>query len=181
MKRPSPGLRFRRGPGGMAAAGLALLMGASGVGCGPTGREAPRDSDKRWEESSDRDRRAKKKAQSEKEKLDMRQQIDTLARSFAHQTAAADRDRLDRVEETETVSFPVLSYDGSWGWVLLNGGAASGIRREQRLDIYRGDIWVARIRVADVRDRVSGAWVEELRAGWAPAPGDRALGEQRNR
>ncbi len=115
-----------------------------------------------------------------KEVLDLREQIRTLTVSLARREAGRDRDRFD-AETADGEAFRVRSYDAALGWLILDAGAGSGAAIGQVYDIYRGERWVARVRTADVRERVAGAWVEEVKTGWTPEPGDRAVRERRKR
>ena len=156
--------------------GIACLWLASAAGCRDTGRMDPAAE----VEVGRSDAAARKSALREKEVLDLREQIGTLALSLAHRAADEDYARFDAVPGNAE-EFRVRAHDAEMGWVILDAGAGSGVAPGQRFDIYRGERWVARVRTADVRQRVAGAWVEEVKTGWTPEPGDRAVRERRKR
>ncbi len=130
------------------------------------------------------DAEARAAAEAEKEMLDLSGRVARLTRSLADAEARADRAPGGEglPDESPAEGRAVLGYDGRLGLTVLAGGAGSGIRRGDVLDVFRDGAWVARVRATDVRAEVTGARVEEIRPGWAPRAGDRAVaGEQRRR
>lgn len=129
----------------------------------------------------DADRGAYKTARRLQEVLDLRGRVDRLAASLADAEARADRGALGAARAGGGT---VLAVDDRLGLVVFSGGAGSGRRRGQVMEVERDGMWVARVRVVEVRPEVSGARVESVRPGWAPQPGDRVdadAGEQRER
>lgn len=70
---------------------------------------------------------------------------------------------------------PVRAAREALKMVVLGAGAQDGMRPGLVYDVMRREIWVARVRVLDVRDRVAGAVVEQGKSSGFPRAGDRAV------
>lgn len=70
---------------------------------------------------------------------------------------------------------PVRAASEALKMVVLGAGARQGMRPGLVYDVVRRGIWVARVRVLDVRDRVAGAVVEQGTSSGFPRAGDRAV------
>ncbi len=77
-----------------------------------------------------------------------------------------ERERMDRLR--------VIAAEQTLGLVALDGGSSDGLPVGIRFSVVRGDRVIAAVRVVDVRDRISGAVVEEGWQAW-PEPGDRLV------
>ena len=69
----------------------------------------------------------------------------------------------------------VLERDPGTGLVALDAGKVDGLAPQMRLEIFREDEYIARVRVVEVRDHLSGALIEEMLGEEVPAKGDRAI------
>lgn len=69
----------------------------------------------------------------------------------------------------------VAAADETRGLVALGGGWREGLRPGMAVAIVRGDELIARARVVQVRERLTGARVETIAGGRFPAAGDRAV------
>ncbi len=61
------------------------------------------------------------------------------------------------------------------GLVVLDGGAAAGLRAGMTMQVLRGSNPVARIRLVDVRERISGAVIDEAGRAERPMKDDAAV------
>ncbi len=88
-------------------------------------------------------------------------------------------ERLPEAESAEVDLAPagwrVLDASRELGLVALDAGARSGLRAGLSVAVVRDGAVIARARIVEVRERVSGARVEALAAGRFPDAGDRAV------
>jgi len=59
--------------------------------------------------------------------------------------------------------------------VALDIGREHGVKAGMKFSLVRDGAWVGRVRILDVRARVSGALVEETKPGESPKAGDRLM------
>jgi len=132
---------------------------------------------------------AKENVQVEKEVLDLREKVSTLTRLLEECRQDADRYRI-RLESVMRSGGPVtvasgprdpvaavavLDVEPAAGFVALDVGAESGVKPGHVYHVFRGDHWIARVRVRDVRETIAGAVVEKSGLNEAPQAGDRAV------
>lgn len=121
------------------------------------------------------------------EARDLREQVRTLTVSLAAARAELDvlRARAEagawRAAEAATPaaaltreSLGVVEANAAMELVVLDAGARDGVRSGMALSILRGDTVLARARVVDVRESISGALVERVEEEF-PKAGDRAV------
>jgi hypothetical protein len=118
-----------------------------------------------------------RKEAAEQECLDLREQVRTLTRLL--EEARIEGKRLQAVDRSPGAaaatagSARVVAVDPRGRWVAVDAGSGTGIRPGMELHVMRGDLWIARVRVEEARERLSGAVIEEVRKNDAPVPGDR--------
>jgi hypothetical protein len=67
------------------------------------------------------------------------------------------------------------------GYVAFDAGSRDGLRAGMVLNVVRGETVIARVRVTDVKEKVTGATVEATSEGVFPEAGDRVvLGRSRD-
>jgi hypothetical protein len=69
----------------------------------------------------------------------------------------------------------VADASGDLSLVALDIGREHGVKAGMQFSLVRDGAWLARVRVLDVRARVSGAVVEEVKTGESPRAGDRLM------
>ncbi len=82
---------------------------------------------------------------------------------------AADADVLMREE------IRIVDVNPALRMVVLNAGAAKGMKPGMAFTVLRGEQVVAGLRVVDVREHVSGAVMEKVKRGRWPEKGDRIV------
>lgn len=87
----------------------------------------------------------------------------------AGQTETAGRDALDVVEWT------VVDVNRGLNMVVFDGGAIRGVKPGLRFKIVRDRKSLATARAVDVREKISGALIEEVGGDAYPQKGDRVL------
>lgn len=123
-----------------------------------------------------------------KEKLDLQTQVASLSSSLALLQAELDRQRAQRDADSMGPPLSVGLEDGRTLFdarvadandrlhmIVLDVGRQHGVRHGTAFSVVRGGIQIGRVRVLDVRDTVSGAWVEETLAENFPQKGDRLI------
>lgn len=114
---------------------------------------------------------------AEQECLDLREKVRTLTRLLEEARSEADRLREGArgagAAAEAAGSARVVAVDPQGRWVAVDAGSGTGIRPGMELHVMRGDVWIARVRVEEARERLSGAAIEEVRKNDAPVPGDR--------
>lgn len=112
------------------------------------------------------------------------ERIRRLSVALAEAQAALDRNEVRRAQALEAsvprpVDAPVearlVDVNPELGLVVLDRGARQGVRYGLALTVLRDRRRVARVRVVDVRENVSGAAIEEIARGDHPQTGDRAV------
>lgn len=109
--------------------------------------------------------------------LDLREQVRTLtrlleeARSELKRVRGADSDAGKAAEAASSAR--VVAVDPKGRWIAVDAGTETGIRPGMELHVMRGEVWIARVRVEEARERLSGAAIEEVRKNDAPVAGDR--------
>ncbi len=122
----------------------------------------------------------------EKENLDLRKQIHTLTDSLALEKARGDHWAVlaQRQDHTATGTVagtmrlaPVvlLEVDRERMLAVIEAGQEDGVRSGMLFRVAEGRGAGARLRVVDVRPRVSGATIEYVETGSYPEAGDRAI------
>ena len=69
----------------------------------------------------------------------------------------------------------VVDVNEDLGYVVFDAGSRDGIRAGMVLSVVRDDKVVARVRASDVKEKLTGASVEETEAGSYPQAGDRMV------
>lgn len=120
-----------------------------------------------------------------REELDaVRAERDRLLERLASERLQADRWTIvaTPLPDAEPVSadvapdgWKVLDGNRDLGLIAIDAGRREGIRPGLALAIVRSGAVVARARVVEVRERISGARVEALAGGSFPDAGDRAV------
>jgi hypothetical protein len=118
------------------------------------------------------------------ELADVRAERDELLARLAGERFETDRwtvapERLPEAESAEVDLSPagwrVVDANPELGLLALDAGARSGVRPGLSVAVVRGGAVIARARVVEVRERLSGARVEALATGRFPDAGDRAV------
>ena len=119
------------------------------------------------------------------ELAEARQQIRQMTESLALARTEADELRLRHSREAlldgrpeggrvevERTSLGLVDANPALGMIAIDAGQADGLRPGMRFSVLRDQRAIARVRVAEVRDSISGAVVEETQAGEYPRKGD---------
>jgi hypothetical protein len=69
----------------------------------------------------------------------------------------------------------IVDVSEDLGYVVFDAGARDGIRAGMVLSVVRDDRVIARVRASDVKEKLTGASVEETEAGSFPQAGDRMV------
>lgn len=72
-------------------------------------------------------------------------------------------------------SMVVRDVNRALALVVIDAGETVGLRVGMSLAVVRGELVVARVRVVDVRNKISGARLEWVLGGDYPQPGDRLV------
>lgn len=113
-----------------------------------------------------------------------RAERDELLERIAGERFETDRwtvapERLPEAESANVDLSPtgwqVIDADRDLGLVALDAGARAGMKPGLLVAIVRNGAVIARVRVVEVRERISGARVESLASGRFPDAGDRAV------
>lgn len=107
-----------------------------------------------------------------RERLDFSAQAGMLPRLPSESPAGPAPGSPDPAFRDAPVAARVLAVSPEARFVALDAGAEHGVRAGFAYQVFRGNRWIARVRVREVRGRICGAVVEQ--AGAAPLPGDRA-------
>lgn len=118
----------------------------------------------------------------------MKEELARLTLSLAQARADVDEARLARSGSHSADVALVASANNiaADGWkitevntdlklVVMDAGSASGLRRGMLLYALRSDKPLSRLRVVDVRERITGAVVEENFGSGSPEKGDRVV------
>ena len=118
----------------------------------------------------------------------MKEEVARLTLSLAQARAEVDEAMLARSGSQPADVAPVAGASSivADGWkitevnadlklVVMDAGTASGLRRGMLLYALRSDKPVSRLRVVDVRERITGAVVEENFGAVRPEKGDRVV------
>jgi hypothetical protein len=121
-------------------------------------------------------------AKESQECLDLREQVRTLTRLLEEsrsreealrggdsRSGTSGKPGSGAIVETARV----VAVDPEGRWVAVDAGTAAGVQLGLVFHVFRGDQWIARVRVEEVRERIAGAVIEHVRKGDAPVPGDR--------
>ncbi len=178
---------MRTAQGFLAGAAAGALLGGALVAAWPRPREAGPGS-LNGGEPRPAGRPAAAGAEGRQKVLALAGEVRRLLVSLAGARAEADawRARAERAEPAAAradtaagrptaYAATVLDYNGGLRLVVLNAGRTAGVRPGLGYQLYRDGEWVARVRATDVRERIAGARVEEVRPGGVPRPGDRAV------
>jgi hypothetical protein len=122
------------------------------------------------------------------ENLELRKQLSIVSASFASIQAELDQKRAQQDGGALGEPHPVVTrsprtvFDGrvadanpALALVALDIGRQHGLKAGTQLSLVRDGAWIGRVRVLDVRSRVSGALIEEMKQGETPRAGDRLL------
>ncbi|HBA83554.1 MAG TPA: hypothetical protein DCZ95_05615 [Verrucomicrobia bacterium] len=117
-----------------------------------------------------------------------RQQVRTLSEALAEARAEADLLKLRQskaalgdegswghAEAVARESMELVDVNEALGLVVIDAGRADGLRPGMLFSVMREQKAIARVRVADVRDTLSGAVIEDMRSGGYPKKGDRLV------
>ncbi len=96
-------------------------------------------------------------------------------RTRATRREVVDAGRQTREGEALSLETRVRDVNRELNVVVLEAGAVDGVRPGMEYRVARDGRTVARVRIVDVRDRLSGATIEDVRSGETPQPGDQAL------
>lgn len=122
----------------------------------------------------------------EQEIARLREQVEDLTIRLAEAVAESERTRErsqrsdaserdgSRRSDVSIVDAAVLDVNEELNLVVLNAGSDVGLRSGMRFVIVRDGKAVANAEARDVRSRITGAVVQDVRAGQYPVPGDRA-------
>lgn len=72
------------------------------------------------------------------------------------------QDSLSKNDAVSMMSAAVISYDKSLGLVVANVGAKAGVKLGMPFEVWRGQKFLAVVRVVDVRDKIAGAVIQDL-------------------
>lgn len=122
------------------------------------------------------------------ENLELKKRITIVSDSFASAQAELDLKRAEMDGGALGPPLPVATRaprnlnDGrvadanpELALVALDLGREHGVKAGMKFSLVRDGAWVGRVRVLDVRARVSGALVEETKPGESPKAGDRLM------
>lgn len=122
-----------------------------------------------------------------KEVLDLREQIRRLAHSSAQERVENDQLHLQireleegqrsgkLVADSIDTSFKVIDVNEDLGLVVLDQGSAAGIRNRMRFAVLRGGKQLAVLEAVNVRERITGAAIKEIKQGEIIVEGDRVI------
>jgi hypothetical protein len=133
-------------------------------------------------------RLAEKNRKLVQENLELKKRITIVSDSFASAQAELDLHRADRGGSALGSPLPVATRvprnlnDGrvadanlDLALVALDVGREHGAKAGMQFSLVRDGVWIGRVRVLDVRAKVSGALVEETKPGESPKAGDRLM------
>ena len=123
-----------------------------------------------------------------RELAETKRQVMVLSEALAEAKAESDLGKLRRsksaLDEEWTWSASgamtrdvvrLLDVSEPLGMVVVDAGRKDGVRPGMVFNVTRGQQNVARVRIADVRDAISGAVIEEVRLGGFPEKGDHVV------
>lgn len=124
----------------------------------------------------------------EQEVLDLRERLSKVSASHAETLAVLDQTRNDIEKDSSSrpawdeegaaevpSEVAVLEFNESLNMIVLDGGLRDGLRTGMIFSVMKDGHPVARIRLADVRERLCGAVVEAAKGGVKVERGDRAI------
>ena len=124
----------------------------------------------------------------QQEVLDLRERLSKVSASHAETLVVLDQTRDDIEKDSSSrpawdeggaaevpAEVAVLEFNESLNMVVLDGGLRDGLRTGMIFSVMKDGHPAARIRLADVRERLSGAVVEAAKGGVKVERGDRAI------
>lgn len=131
---------------------------------------------------------ARQNSELRREAAELRRQVRNLARDLAAARAEADAGRAEQfrrereaaqagrpAEAAQLDGLRLLDVSAGLQYAVVGGGAAQGLRPGLLLAVMQSNRAVARVRLVDVRSRISGAVMDERRPGAELRPGDRLV------
>ena len=113
----------------------------------------------------------------------LREELSRLKREIGQMTmelaqAKAGLDAAGRGSTTnaiDTTGWQVVEINHELGLVVVDAGRPSGLQKSDLMYVMRDRTMVARARAVDVRERITGARIEEILVAGGPKRGDRVV------